>query len=170
MIVSHIVAVSRNRVIGKNNGLPWNMPSDAQYFHDVTMGHPVIMGRKNYEANRKALPGRLNIVITRRKDFSPDDAVIVNSIDEALRIAKAAKGDKPEIIREIFIVGGGEIYRQTLDIADRIYITVIDTVVDGDTFYPEINFSNYNILSEEKHTADDRNPHNWTYYILEPRH
>jgi dihydrofolate reductase len=145
------------------------MPSDAQYFHDVTMGHPVIMGRKNYEANKKALPGRLNVVITRSKNFNPDDAVTVKSIDEAINIAKAVKSHEPETDGEVFIVGGGEIYRQTLDIADRIYITVIDTVVEGDTYYPEINFSDYNVVSEEKHASDDRNPHNWTYYILEPR-
>ncbi len=160
MIISHIVAVSRNWIIGKKKGLPWKMPADAQYFHDVTMGHPVIMGRKNYEANKGALPGRLNIVVTRRSDFRPDDAMVVNSIDQALGNVNH---------REVFIVGGGEIYRQTLDIADRIYLTLIDTVVEGDTSYPEIDFRDYNIVSEEKHEADDENPYDWTYYILEPK-
>mgnify|MGYP006280412203 CR=1 FL=1 len=160
MIISHIVAVSKNWVIGKNNDLPWRMPSDAQYFHDVTMGHPVIMGRKNYEANKKALPGRLNIVITRKSDFQPEDAMVVNSIDQAFGIVNH---------REVFIVGGGDIYKQTLDIADRIYITVIDTIVDGDTYYPEINFDDYKVLKEEKHWADEENPHDWTYYVLEKK-
>jgi dihydrofolate reductase len=168
MIISHIVAVSKNWVIGKNSGLPWKMPSDAQYFHDVTMGHIVIMGRKNYEANKKALPGRLNIVITRREDFKTEDAVTVKSINEALEVVKSGKNPDFNVASEIFIVGGGEIYRQTLDIADRIYITVIDAVVDGDTYYPKIDFSNYNILSEQRHAADDKNPYDWTYYILEP--
>ncbi len=157
MIINHIVAVSKNWVIGKNNGLPWKMPSDSQYFHEVTMGHPVIMGRKNYEANKKALPGRLNIVITRKSDFRADDSMIVNSIDQALGIVNH---------REVFIVGGGEIYKQTLDIADRIYITVIESIADGDTYYPEINFEDYKILKEEKHQADDENPYDWTYYVL----
>jgi dihydrofolate reductase len=158
MIISHIVAVSKNWVIGKDNRLPWKMPSDAQYFHDVTMGHPVIMGRKNYEANKKALPGRLNIVITRRSGFKPDDAVVVHSIDQALGIVNHP---------EVFIVGGGEIYSLTLHLADRIYLTIIDTIVEGDTYYPEIDFSNYEIVSEEKHKADARNPFDWTYFILE---
>lgn len=160
MILSHIVAVSKNWVIGKDNQLPWEMPSDAKYFHNTTMGHPVIMGRKNYEANKKALPGRLNIVITRKNDFKPDDAVIVNSIDQALGIVNHP---------EVYIVGGGEIYRQTLPIVHRIYITVIDTIVEGDTFYPEIDFDDYTILSEDKHKADERNPFDWTYYVLETR-
>lgn len=158
MIISHIVAVSKNWVIGKGNRLPWNMPSDTQYFHDVTMGHPVIMGRKNYQANKKALPARLNIVISGNIDFHPDDAIVVNSIDQALGLVNH---------REVFIVGGGEIYKQTLNIADRIYITVIDTIVDGDTYYPEINFDDYKILKEEKHRLDEENPHDWTYYVLE---
>lgn len=158
MILSHIVAVSKNWVIGKDNQLPWKMPSDAKYFHDVTMGHPVIMGRKNYEANKKALPGRLNIVITRTSDFRPTDAVVVNSIEQALGMVNHT---------EVFIVGGGEIYRQTLEMADRIYITVINTIAEGDTFYPKIDFSDYKILSENWHPADKRNPFDWTYYILE---
>ncbi|MGC9343730.1 MAG: dihydrofolate reductase [Bacteroidales bacterium] len=160
MILSHIVAVSKNWVIGKDNQLPWKMPSDAKYFHDVTMGHPVIMGRKNYEANKKALPGRLNIVITRKSDFRPTDAVVVNSIDQALGMVNHP---------EVFIVGGGEIYRQTLEMADRIYITVIDTIAEGDTFYPKIDFSDYKILSKDRYAADKLNPFDWTYYILEVR-
>lgn len=158
MIISQIVAVSKNWVIGKDNHLPWNMPSDAKYFHDITTGHPVIMGRKNYEANKKALPGRLNIVVTRKSNFQPEDAIVVHSIDQALGIVNHP---------EVFIVGGGEIYRETLDITDRIYITVIDTLVEGDTFYPEIDFSDYKILSKDPHSADEQNPYNWTYYILE---
>jgi dihydrofolate reductase len=161
MIISHIVAVSKNFVIGNNNRLPWKMPSDARYFHEVTMGHVVVMGRKNYEANKKALPGRTNIVITRNNTFKPQDAIIVLSINEALDIARELKEE------EVFIVGGGEIYSQTMDIIDRIYITLIDTIVEGDTFYPEINISDYKIVSEIKHSADSKNPHDWTYYVLE---
>jgi dihydrofolate reductase len=160
MILSHIVAVSRNFIIGRNNGLPWKMPSDAMYFHDITIGHVVIMGRKNYEANKKALPGRTNVVITRREDFHPPDAFVVHTIDEAIAIA-AETGEE-----EAFIVGGGEIYKQTLDIVDRIYITVIDMQAEGDTSYPVIRFDDYRILSERPNKADAENPYNWTYYIL----
>jgi dihydrofolate reductase len=161
MVLSHIVAVSKNFVIGRGNKLPWRMPEDMRYFHRVTDGHIVIMGRKNYEANRGALKGRTNIVITRNQDFSPDDAIVTNSIEQALTIAE---GYGPE---EVFIVGGGEIYQKTLTMADRIYITIIDTVVEGDTFYPKIEPENYNIVSKIDKGADKENPFNHTYYILE---
>jgi len=161
MILSHIVAVSRNFIIGKDNHLPWRMPDDARYFHDLTLGHAVIMGRKNYEANRKALPGRANIVISRTPVFRPSDAFVVRKIDDAIEMAK----DMGEV--EAFIVGGGEIYKQTLDLIDKIYITLIDTETEGDTYYPEINFHDYKILSENTHAADDKNPFKWTYYVLE---
>jgi len=160
MILSHIVAVSRNFVIGKNNRLPWRMPEDLAYFHRVTDGHIVIMGRKNYQANGKALPGRTNIVISGKNDFNPDDAIVTNSIAGATQLAAARH---PE---ECFIVGGGEIYRQTIDLIDRIYITVIETEVDGDTFYPEIDFSDYKIISKIPKKADRENPYDHTYFIL----
>ncbi len=163
MILSHIVAVSKNFVIGSNNHLPWKMPSDARYFHDVTIGHAVIMGRKNYEANKKALPGRTNIVITRNKAFLLPDATVVHTLDDAISMAAGMKEE------EAFIVGGGEIYRQSLDLIDRIYITVIDTIVKGDTSYPSIRFDDYNLISEKHFQADDRNPFDWTYYVLGKR-
>lgn len=161
MIKSHIVAISRNFIIGKNNRLPWKMPADAQYFHDVTKGHVVIMGRKNYEANKRALPGRTNIIITRSPEFNPPDCIVVNSIEEAIHLAENI-GEE-----EAFIVGGGEIYRQSLEIADRIYITVIDMIAEGDTTYPEIDFNSYKLISKKSFKADKNNPHDWTYWILE---
>ncbi|MEX0983141.1 MAG: dihydrofolate reductase [Bacteroidales bacterium] len=161
MILSHIVAVSKNFAIGKDNKLPWKMPEDMQYFHRVTKGHIVIMGRKNYEANHGALKGRTNIVITRNDNFSPNDAIVTDSIEHAIQIAE---GHNPE---EAFIVGGGEIYRQTLDLVDRIYITIIDTEVDGDAFYPKIDPNNYHIVSKIEKKADRVNPFDHTYYILE---
>lgn len=163
MILSHIVAVSKNFVIGNNQELPWKMPEDLRYFHRVTGGHIVIMGRKNYEANGKALRNRTNIVITRSESFRPGDAIVTGSIEEALQVARSYH---PE---ECFIVGGGEIYRQTLDLVDRIYITVIETEVRGDTFYPEIDFSDYRIVSKISKKADEENPFDHTYYIVESR-
>lgn len=161
MVLSHIVAVSKNFVIGRDNKLPWRMPEDMRYFHRVTDGHIVIMGRKNYQANGKALKNRTNIVLTRSKDFHPDDALVVHTLEEALDRARLLH---PE---EVFIVGGGEIYRKTLEMVDRIYITVIGTEVEGDTFYPEIDFSDYTIVSKIAKKADRENPYDHTYYILE---
>lgn len=161
MILSHIVAVSQNFAIGRKNRLPWHMPDDLRYFHDVTRGHTVIMGRKNYHANGGALKGRTNIVITRKADYHLPDAMVTSSIEEAINIA-VLKGEK-----ECFIVGGGEIYRQTLERVDRIYLTLIDVRVEGDVYYPQINLNDYTVLSREDHQADERNPYNWTYYVLE---
>lgn len=163
MIISHIAAVSRNLVIGKNNKLPWKMPEDMRYFHKVTDGHIVIMGRKNYEANGKALRNRTNIVITRNKGFHPADAIVTDSVDKALDIARTFY---PE---EVFIVGGGEIYQQTLYVAERIYLTIIETEADGDTFYPKIDFSDYMVLSKNEKLADSQNPFDHTYYILQKK-
>jgi dihydrofolate reductase len=161
MILSHIVAVSKNFVIGKNNKLPWRMPEDMHYFHRVTAGHIVIMGRKNYEANGGALKGRTNIVITRNREFTPQDAIIAESIENAIQKAAAFQ---PE---EVFIVGGGEIYRQTLELVKRIYITIIETEVEGDAFYPEIKLEQYPIISKTEKKADRENPFDHCYYILE---
>ncbi len=164
MILSHIVAVSKNFVIGVNNTLPWKMPSDSKYFHDVTRGHVVIMGRKNYEANgNKALKGRTNIVITHRKDFHLNDSIVVHCLEEAIEYAASLHED------EVFIVGGGEIFKQSLDLVDRIYITVIDTFAEGDTFYPGISFSKWDIISEIPNKADEKNPFDYTYFILQRR-
>ena len=160
MILSHIVAVSKNFIIGSNNNLPWKMPSDAKYFHDITMGHVVIMGRKNYEANIKALPERTNIVITRSVDFLPEDAIVVHSIEEAVKLAESL-GET-----EAFFVGGGEIYKQSLDWIDRIYITVIDNEFKGDVSYPKIDFKNYTVISREAFKADEKNPYDLTYWVL----
>ncbi len=160
MILSHIVAVSSNFVIGRNNRLPWRMPEDMKYFHRLTEGQIVIMGRKNYEANGKALRNRTNIVITRDPYFRPTDAIVSNNIKKAIEIAESFSTE------EVFIVGGGEIYKQTLDLVDRIYITFINTVVEGDTFYPRIDLGKYTVLSKIEKKADEINPFDHTYYIL----
>ena len=160
-MLSHIVAVSKNFVIGRDNRLPWHMPDDMAYFHRMTRNHVVIMGRKNYEANGKALSHRTNIVITRNTGYRLADAEVVHSVDEAIHVAATLTDD------EVFIVGGGTVYAQTLEQADRIYITLIDAEFPGDAFYPNIDFKDYRIVSEEKHSADERNPYDWIYYVLE---
>jgi dihydrofolate reductase len=120
------------------------------------------MGRKNYEANgNRALKGRTNIVITHRKDYNLKDSIVVYSLEEAIEYASNLKEE------EAFIVGGGEIFKQSLDLADRIYITLIDTVARGDTYYPEINFSDWDIISEIPNKADEKNPFDYTYFILQ---
>lgn len=161
MIISHIVAVSENNVIGKNNKLPWHMPADMAYFNMVTKGHYVIMGRKNYESEGKALKERINIVITRKREFKIDDGIVVHSINEALDIPKKNKAE------EAFIVGGGNIYKQSIDIADRIYLTRIHTIIEGDVFYPELNKSQWKLLSDISYKKDNMNPFDYTFCIYE---
>ncbi|MCD6201396.1 MAG: dihydrofolate reductase [Bacteroidales bacterium] len=161
MIISQIAAMSRNRVIGRDNTLPWHMPDDLAYFFRITKGHHIIMGRRNYESNGKALPGRVNIVVTHNKDYLAPGCMVVHSVQEALDYAKK-QGEK-----EVFIVGGGTLYAATLTITERIYLTLLDAYVEGDTFFPELDPQLWQVVSEEFHPADDRNPYNYTFYIFE---
>jgi len=161
MILSQIVAISENFVIGKENRMPWKVPADAAYFHMVTEGHVVLMGRKNYQANRKALPGRTNIVVSRDPEFLPLDALRVNTPEEGIRRAKSM-GEE-----ELFIIGGGIIYAATLPYISRLYLTIIHTIVEGDVFYPHIHIPEWTRVSEIFRESDENNPFDQTYYILE---
>lgn len=118
----------KNRVIGKKGGLPWYIPEELKRFKEITMGHPIIMGRKTYESIGKALPGRTNIIITSSPNYTAQGCIVVHSLDEALQRARAD---------EVFIIGGGEIYKQALPKADKLYLTKIDTEIEGDTFFPD---------------------------------
>jgi dihydrofolate reductase len=161
MLISQIAAMARNRVIGRDNRLPWHMPDDLAWFFRITRGHHIIMGRRNFEANGKALPNRTNIVVTRNKNYQAPGCVVVHTLDEAIGYAR----DHGE--EEAFIVGGGEIYAATLPLADRIYLTIIETEVEGDTFFPEPDPQEWKEVSREPHRADERNPYDYTFYIFE---
>lgn len=128
-MISLMVAHDPNRVIGLNNDLPWHIPEDLAYFKETTMGKAMVMGRKTYESIGRPLPGRESIVITRNKDFTAEGVVVVHDIEEAIKQAK-------EYAEEVMIIGGAEIFRMTLDIADRLYITLIKNEYEGDTFFP----------------------------------
>ncbi len=128
-MISLIVAHDPNRVIGKNNELPWHLPEDLAYFKRMTMGKAMVMGRKTYESIGRPLPGRLSIVVTRDPDYSAEGVVIVNSLDEGIEKAK-------EYAPEVMIIGGAEIFNLVMDIADRLYITLIQSEFEGDTFFP----------------------------------
>lgn len=137
MRVSLIVAMAANRTIGLDGGMPWHLPGDLKFFKRTTMGHPVVMGRKTYQAIGGALPGRANIVVTRNKKFTAADADVVHDLPAALRKAKALA----EIggMGEIFVIGGADIYAQALDRADRIYMTEVEGDFPGDTLFPEFD-------------------------------
>lgn len=165
MIISLIAAVSKNRVIGKNNDLPWKLPDDMKFFMETTREHAVIMGRKNFDSlppKYKPLKDRLNIVITRHKELLKDfDVRAVGSIDDAFQQAPQSE--------EVFVIGGAEIFQQTLARADRLYITEIDAVVDGDVFFPEFDRSPWKEVSRVHHNADERHAYSFDFVLYERR-
>ncbi|HRB28945.1 MAG: dihydrofolate reductase [Nitrosomonas sp.] len=133
--LSLLVAMSKNRVIGKNNQLPWHLPEDLKHFKALTMGHPIIMGRKTYESIGKVLPGRTNIIVTRQKNYVIPSAIVVDSIQSAF----AAGLEENSAKNEAFVIGGEEIFHQALTFSQRIYLTEIQKTFDGDTFFPALN-------------------------------
>ena len=161
MIVSLVAAMGRNRVIGKDNALPWNMPADMKRFRGLTRGKPVIMGRKTYESIGRALPDRKNIVITRDAGYRAEGCVIAHSPAAALAAAGAAE--------EIMIIGGERIFQEFLPIAAKIYLTVIDADFEGDARFPEWNADEWRETAREERAADAANPHPYVFLTLERR-
>ncbi len=160
MIVTIVVAISENHVIGKDNKLLWHLPADLKHFKDITTGHSIIMGRKTYESVGKPLPKRRNIIITRQA-ISIEGCEVVNSVEAALELCKGEQ--------EVFIVGGAEIYRQSLNLTDRIYLTIVHQTFEGDSFFPEIDPKQWKEVSREDHQPDDRNNLPYSFITLETR-
>lgn len=161
MIVSAIVAKAANNIIGKDNTLPWHLPSDLKWFKQKTSGHHVIMGRKSFESLGRPLPNRTNIVVTANTQFFHSKCVIVRSIDEALKYAHN-HGEE-----EVFILGGGQVYHQTRNLWDRLYLTEVNAVVEGDTYFPEIDLKDYNLTFQEFHSADDKHQFPFTFKVYQ---
>jgi dihydrofolate reductase len=161
--ISSIAAMARNRVIGVANGLAWHIPEDFKYFKKTTLGHPVVMGRKSYESLGKPLPGRPNIVISSsfQEPVNGDGPFFVRTIDEALAFAQQ-KAEELNV-EQIFIIGGGQIYKETLPITERLYITIIDREYEGDTYFPDFDWNDWNVVSEDKRDGDPA----FTFYVLE---
>ena len=149
MTLSHIVAASQNHVIGKDNTLPWHIPEDLKFFKEKTKGHCVIMGRKTYESVGRPLPNRLNVVITRQKDYQPEGVTVVGSLEEAVEHCKEQSDKYGD---EIFIIGGGEIFRKSMDIVDLIYLTLIHQDIEGDVTYPAIDFKSFEEIERRDRT------------------
>tara|TARA_Y100001935_G_scaffold146585_1_gene121151 strand:+ start:1122 stop:1628 length:507 start_codon:yes stop_codon:yes gene_type:complete len=160
--VSLIVAVSKNQVIGRNNKLAWNLPNDMKYFSDMTKGHSVIMGRKNWESippKFRPLPKRENIIITRNSDYKANNAIVVSSVEEAI---KSSRSNTDE---EVFIIGGGEIYKEGFKYIDKLYITEIDAIIKGNTFFPEWDKKDWVEISRIHHPKDSRHEFKFDYVI-----
>lgn len=159
MKISMIAAMGENREIGLHNKLLWNLPADMKHFRQTTMGKPIIVGRKTYESfGAKPLPGRLNIVISRDASYSGNGATLVTSIDEALQAA----GDCDEVM----IIGGASFYQQLLPKADCLYLTLVHAQFEADSYFPEINYSEWREVSREDHQADEKNPYGYTFLLL----
>jgi len=161
MITSLVVAASTNNVIGKDNKLLWTLPNDMKFFKNTTWGMPVVMGRKTFESLGKALNGRTNIVITRQTDFAAEGVKVVSSMEDAMIAAADADA------KEIYVIGGGEIYKQALPIAHRVYITRVHTVVDGDTFFPELPTIDWKLLSRLDFKADAKHAYDYSFEVWE---
>lgn len=157
--LSIIAAMDRNRVIGIGNRLPWRLPADLAHFRMLTMGHHMIMGRKTYESLGKPLPGRTSVILTRDAAFGAPGCVVAHSLDEAIA---ACEGDA-----EVFFIGGADIYRQALDVAQRMYLTEVKTEVEGDAWFPEFDRAVWKETARTRCLADEKNPCDYDFAVFE---
>jgi dihydrofolate reductase len=163
MILSAIVAISENNVIGKDNKLPWHLPDDLKFFKRTTMGKPVLMGRKTYESMGKPLPGRLNIVLSHQTDLGlPEGVILVNNLREAIERLEA------ENTEEAFIIGGGRLFGETLGETDRLYVTRVQTTIEEPAVhFPDVDHTHWKLVWEEEHAADEKHAFPFTFQQLE---
>ena len=163
-MISLIAAIGKNNELGKNNTLVWSMPNDLKYFREKTSGHPVIMGRKTFESIGRPMPKRRNIIITRDLNYKKDGIEVIHSLGESLDLVRADLSQN----KEIFIIGGEEIFKQAMPFADKLYITHIEAEdKEADTFFPEIIPIVWNEVSHEEHKKDMENPHDYTFSVYE---
>lgn len=163
MIISTIVAVAKNNVIGKDNDIPWYLPADLKYFKKQTLNHHILMGRKCFESIGRALPKRTNIILTRNPFFLADKCLVAHTIEEAIDMASANDEE------ELFIIGGGQIYEMTEHLWDRVYITEVDLYVEGDVYFPELDQDRWKLVSEEAHQKDEKNEYDYVFKVLEKK-
>lgn len=168
MQIALIVAMARNRVIGKDNAMPWHLPEDLKYFKRCTLGKPVIMGRNTFESIGRPLPQRSNIIVSRSPGYRVEGASVVASIDAALALAaeqlRAVDSDKDS---DVMIIGGAQIYAQTLPSAQRLYLTEVQAEPEGDAFFPEFERQAWREVAREDHAACDKNPYPYSFVVLE---
>ena len=159
MRLSIIAALARNRVIGRDNRLPWRLPADWRRFKQLTMGHHLIMGRKTFESIGRPLPGRISIVLTGRRSYAPAGVQVAASLEGALRLARDDD--------EVFVGGGAGVYRQTLDLADRMYLTLLPDDFEGDTCFPHYDESDWEVHRREVHEPEKTDPNRYTFLTLD---
>ncbi|WP_163537612.1 dihydrofolate reductase [Gracilibacillus sp. YIM 98692] len=157
-MISLLFAMGKNRVIGKNNTLPWYLPDDLKFFKQLTTSKTIVMGRKTFDSMNGPLPNRKNVVLTKNKSFTADGCTVIDEIEDIKQLEKESSEE------EIFVIGGEEIFKQTLHIADRIYMTYIDESFDGDTFFPNFDEAQWQISKKTKGPKDEKNKYDY-YYI-----
>ncbi|MBU8968780.1 type 3 dihydrofolate reductase [Bacillus altitudinis] len=158
-MISMIVATGKDRVIGKDNQMPWHLPADLAYFKKVTSGHSIVMGRKTFESIGRALPNRRNIVLTTSSSFQAEGCEVFHSIDDILTIAKTEE--------ELLIIGGSKLYEEMMPYADRLYITHIHHSFEGDRFFPYYDEDHWTVVSREKGHRDEKNPYNYEFVVYD---
>ena len=151
--------MAKNRVIGANGGIPWHLPSELKLFKSLTMGHHMVMGRKTYESINRLLPGRTTVIVTRQRDYVVPGAVVAHSVKDAL---DACKGDD-----EIFVIGGADLFRETLPVADRLYLTTVDAEPAGDTFMPEFDMSAWRETQSQSSAPDEKHAHGYRFAVYD---
>jgi dihydrofolate reductase len=159
-MISFIVAMDELKAIGKNNNLPWHLPEDLKFFKKVTMGHPIAMGRKTHESIGRPLPGRENIIITRNPDFQSEGCTVFHSVADFVAYCRQSE-------EEVFVIGGAEIFKETFEFADRLYITNILHKFEGDTFFPKFDETKWELKSLTKGTKDEKNPYDYEFCLYE---
>lgn len=165
MRITLVAALDHHHLIGDGEEIPWRLPSDWQRFKSMTMGHPLVMGRRTHESIGKALPGRLNIVLTRDQDYEPaPGCVVAHSTEEACRLARSAEGGQ-----ELMIGGGSGVYLEFLPRADRLWLSVVHGEFEGDVYFPAFDLEQWTIVEEDHVPADERHSHAYTFYGLERR-
>ncbi|GAB2531696.1 dihydrofolate reductase [Rufibacter soli] len=160
-MIGLVVAMAENRVIGKDNQLIWHLPQDLKHFKQLTMGHPMIMGRKTFEAIGKPLPGRTSVIVTRQPDYqAPEGCLVASSLEEALQQSLA-------LDEQVLVVGGGEIYRQALPLAEVVYLTLVHESFEGDVYFPELDTEAWEVTAQEEHLADEKHAYPYTFFTFQ---
>lgn len=165
MQLSLIWAMAENRVIGRDNSLPWRLPNDMRHFMQTTMGLPVIMGRKTFESMKAPLPGRTNIVLTQNAEWHREGVQVVPTLEEAIALAESQ--GLIDGVDEVMIIGGAQIYELALPLADRLYLTIVHAQPEGDVFFPEFDLNPWQVVAEERFEADERHSSAFTFQTLE---
>lgn len=160
-MITMIAAAAENNALGKDNDLVWHLPDDFKRFKRLTSGHHIIMGRKTFESFPKLLPDRTHVIITRKDDYNPEGTIVVNSLEEAIRVSK--------LDEQPFIIGGGEIYKMGMDKAERIELTRVHGEFDADTYFPEIDEEEWELVDEKFHEKDEKHDYSFTYLTYERR-